>query len=140
MFTKMRLYAVALAASGALLFYAQQAGACHGSYGSKGQHTYSQSSVATAAQQPASLQQQAALVAKVQRTSASLASMQQTASSTQSAVLPTLQRKQLAVQNALRTRLQRGNGRLTRSQLQTLGRQESAIVAQLRAVRAGAIK
>ncbi len=117
-----------------------QAGACHGSHG-KGHHPYSQSSVATAAQQPASLQQQAALVAKVQQTSASLASEQQTTSSSaQSSVLPTLQRKQLTVQNALQTTLQRGNGRLTRSQLQTLGRQESAIVAQLRAVHAGTIK
>ena len=54
-------------------------------------------------------------------------------------MLPALQRKQLVVQNALQTALQRGNGCLTRSQLKTLGKQESAIVAQLHAVRVAAI-
>jgi hypothetical protein len=137
MFTKMRLCAVAVMAFGALLFYTHQAGACHGK---KGQHNSSQSSGATATQQPASLQMQAALAAKVQQTSASLASVQQTSSSAQSSVLPTLQQKQLALENALQTTLQRGNGRLTRSQLHTLGRQESAIVGQLHAVQASTIK
>lgn len=142
--TKMRLCAVALVASGVLLFNAHQAGACHGK---RGQHTYPQSSVGTTAGQPASAQAQAALVSKVQQTSASLASLQETTSSAQSSVssaqssvLPALQQKQLAVQNALQTTLERGNGRLTRSQLQTLGRQESAIVAQLHAVHAGTIR
>jgi len=124
---------------GALLSYTHQAWACHGSHG-KGHHPSSQSSVATAAQQPASLQQQAALVAKVQQTSASLAAEQQTSSPAQGSALPTLQRKQLAVQNALQAALKRGNGRLTRSQLQTLGRQESAVVFQLHTVQAGTIK
>jgi hypothetical protein len=140
MFTKMRLCAVALVALGAILSSTHQAGACHGSHGT-GHHSYSQSSVVTAAEQPASLQQQAALVAKVQQTSASFASEQRTTSSSaQGSVLPSLQQKQLAVRNALQATLQRGNGRLTRSQLQTFGRQESAIVAQFRAMHAGTIK
>jgi hypothetical protein len=136
MFAKTSLCAVALVASGALLFYAHQADACHGS---RGRHTHSQPSTATAAQQPASMQMQAALVAKVKQTTASLASVQPTSSSAQSSALPTLQRKQLAVQNALQTALQRGNGRLTRSQLKTIGKQESAIVAQLHAVQVSTI-
>jgi hypothetical protein len=139
MFAKTRLYAVALVASGVFFFYAHQGWACHGSHG-KGHHPYSQSSVATAAQQPASLQQQAALVAKVQQTSASLAAEQQTSSPAQGSALPTLQRKQLAVQNALQAALKRGNGRLTKPQLHALGRQESAVVSQLHTVQAGAVK
>ena len=137
MLTKIRLCAVALVASGVFFFYAHQGWACHGG---RGHHSHSQSPVVTSAQQPASPQQQAALVAKVQQTSDSVASLQQRASSGQGSAVPALQQKQAAVEDALQAALKRGNGRLTKPQLHALGRQESAIVAQLRAVPAGAVK
>jgi len=73
----------------------------------------------------------------VQQTSNLLAS---SAPAVSSSPLAIMQQKQLVVQNALQTALQRQNGRLTRQQLVTLGKRESAIIAQLHAVQAVAVR
>ncbi len=141
MYTKARLCVIIILASGVFSFGSHPGWACHGHHSGRKPYPSSQSLlvVPTASQQPANLQSQAALVAKVQQTSSLLAS-NETGLSLQNSMLTTLQQKQLALQSRLQTALQWGNGRLTRVQLVTLGKQESAIIAQLRALHTVAIR
>jgi len=140
MSAKMRLGAIVVLASGLFFSGAYVVWACHGNHSGRRTYAYPPVVVPSASQQPASLSAQAALVTRVQQTGNLLASSGAAESSSLNSPLAVLQQKQLAVQNSLQTALQRQNGRLTRQQLTSLGKRESAIIAQLHAMRGVAVK